>query len=222
MKMASKFVKSAAKGVGKRSLDVPVAALAALSVGFVIVSLPSDLLEQAVGATGIANVVAAAQPPLGGTARIALAIAAAAAVFALVYFLLRLIDRKPKVRDEDAAEDEPVAPRRRRIVETAEEEELPAGPRLRRWDAHPDAPSRRPIFAASDIGEPEPKSPLLAKPEKPEKAPKVSSAPFWPPEDFPPGDPEEAEAWIAQQEEQQPLDLPEVEAVASPAVEPEP
>lgn len=218
-------MKSAAKGVGKRSLDLPVAALAALSAGFVVYSLPADLLEQLVGAAGIANIIAAAQPPLGGTARLGLGIAAAVTAFALVYLLLRLIDRKPAVRDEDIIEEEPAPPRRRRIVEaSAEEEQQPPSPRLRRWDAHPDAPARRPIFAASEFGEPDaPISPLAVKPDKSARAP---SAPFWPPEDFPDSDSEEAEAWMGQQEQERPVEAaatePEPAPVPAPAVEPEP
>ena len=34
-------------------------------------------------------------------------------------------------------------------------ESEPEAPRLRRADAHPDAPSRRPLFAGRDLGEPE-------------------------------------------------------------------
>ncbi len=233
--MASRFMKSAAKGVGKRGLDLPMAALAALSAGFVVFSLPEDLLEQLVAATGIGSVVAAAQPPLGNTARIGLSAAAAAVAFALVYLVLRLIDRKPVEREPEDVE-EPVAPRRRLIVESPPElEEQPLGLRLRRSDAHPDAPARRPIFAMSDFGEPEPdKSPLLSKPEKKGNAP---AAPFWEPEDFPAAEPEEAEAWMLQQEEQdrQPQEPPaappappapkpeaEPEAVQAPQPEPEP
>jgi hypothetical protein len=220
--MASRFVISAKKGA--RSLDLPVAGLAALSAGFILFSLPQDLLEQLVGSTGIGNFLAAAQPPLGGTARIAASIAAAALAFTLVYLLFRLIDRKPTVRsDELEMDEEPETPRKRRIIESADPESEPAGLRLRRWDAHPDAPARRPIFAVSDIGEPEPpQSPLVSKAEKKPKSP---AAPFWEPTDFPAADPEEAEAWMDEQQqrehaEEQPLELSS--PVSPPGRQPEP
>src|SRR3712207_2378450 len=93
--MASKFLGSATKGVGRRSLDVPVAGFAALSVGFVCFAMPADLLASLVETSGLPSILAAAQPPLGNTARGAVALVGAVGAFAIVYLLLRLIDRTP-------------------------------------------------------------------------------------------------------------------------------
>lgn len=133
---ASRSFSDAIRGVGRNALDVPVAALAALAVAFVAFSMPADLLSQLVGYTGLPNVLSAAEPPLGMKARIGVGAAGAIAVFALVFGLLRLLDRKGRDRS----------------VEATEEEEMP---RLRRRDFHPDAPARRPLSANRELGEPE-------------------------------------------------------------------
>ena len=122
----------AISGLGRNALDVPVAALAALAVAFAAFSIPADQLAELVATTGLPELLPAAQPPLGGTARIALGGAGAVGVFALVFGLLRLLGRKPAPR--------PVAGDQ--------------APRVRRRDLHPDAPTRRPISATLEFGEP--------------------------------------------------------------------
>jgi hypothetical protein len=130
------------RGVGRNALDLPVAGLAAAAAVFFAFAMPQDVLSQIVSATGLPSLFAAAQPPLGLTARIAIALFGAAITFGLVFFLLRLLDRsgleKPVAESEDGE-----APRRRR-------------------DYHPDAPVRRPISAARDLGEPAPPTPPRA------------------------------------------------------------
>jgi len=125
---------------GERSaLDLPVASLAGLALAFAMFTIPDDLLAEAVGATGIASIVTAAQPPLGTTARIVLALAGAITAFTGAFVLLRWLDRFAlraplPVAVEDQAET----------------------PRIHRADAHPDAPPCRPISASRDLGEPAP------------------------------------------------------------------
>jgi hypothetical protein len=137
--MVSRPFQDAVRGVGRNALDLPVAALAALAAAFVAFALPADLLGEMVGASGLPSLIAAAEPPLGLTARIAIGAAGAIATFGLVILLLRLLDRSGldmrPARTPEAEED---------------------APRLRRRDAHPDAPGRRPISAARDLGEPAP------------------------------------------------------------------
>jgi hypothetical protein len=82
-------------------------------------------------------IVPAAQPPLGETARLLVAAVAGAFASALVWLVLRSIGKKPS------------APKQR-----FEPVEIDVVPTIRRADAHPDAPARRPIFAALDLGEP--------------------------------------------------------------------
>nr|MDQ4088379.1 hypothetical protein [Pseudomonadota bacterium] len=86
--MASTFIGSAVPGV-RSTLDVPVAALAGLSVAFATFAAPPHLLEELVGATGIAAFVSAAEPPLGMKARVAIGSAGALLAFAVAFLLLR-------------------------------------------------------------------------------------------------------------------------------------
>jgi hypothetical protein len=170
--MVSRPFQDAVRGVGRNALDLPVAALAALAAAFVAFALPGDLLADMVGASGLPSLLAAAAPPLGLTARIAIGAAGALATFGLVILLLRLLDRSGLDM---------------RVAGTPEAEE--DAPRLRRRDAHPDAPGCRPISAARDLGEPAP-------PVRPRDA-----APAW----LAPADPVEA-----------PAAEPEPEAVPEP------
>ena len=144
--MASRPFQTMFRGVGRNALDLPVAGLAAAAAVFFAFAMPQDMLSQIVSATGLPSLFAAAQPPLGLTARIAIALGGALITFGLVFFLLRVLDRsgldsgkaKPVFETEDGE-----APRRRR-------------------DYHPDAPVRRPISAARDLGEPAPPTPPKA------------------------------------------------------------
>jgi hypothetical protein len=117
-----------------RGFDAGVAALAAVSAGFVVFAMPGPVFTSLVEASRLPDLVAAAQPPLGNTARLAAVGAAALLAFAAIWALMGALDRVP-------------APRR-----TAVEPE-PEALRLRRADAHPDAPARRPLLAR-DLGEP--------------------------------------------------------------------
>lgn len=135
--MAAKLSKRLFRGAGRNALDLPVAGLSALAAAFAAFAIPQDILSRAVVATGLPRLLSAAQPPLGLTARVALAVGGAALVFGLVFLTLRLLDRSG-------------------LGETGDQEETASGPRVRRRDGHPDAPAPRPISAARDLGEPAP------------------------------------------------------------------
>ena len=120
-----------------RGFNAAMAAVAAVAVTFFLFAMPSDVFAGVIAATGLPNLLPAAGPPLGWTAR-ALAIGGGATLAAaIVWALLGRIDRigttDPHGFTEEGA---PV-------------------PRLRRADAHPDAPARRPLFAEEDLGEPQ-------------------------------------------------------------------
>ncbi|MEA3008646.1 MAG: hypothetical protein QOJ91_338 [Sphingomonadales bacterium] len=117
-----------------RAFDSGLAALAALSAGFVAFAMPESLFSSLVETSRLPDFVPAAQPPLGETARFATTAAAFLLTFALVWALMALLGRRP-------------APRK------AEAEPKSEAPRLRRADAHPDAPARQPLLAR-DLGEP--------------------------------------------------------------------
>lgn len=133
--MASRLFRKAAAG----ALDAPVAALAALAVGFALFAMPATLFEQAVVASGLPALLPAAAPPLGGTARLLASAVAVPLAFGAVYALLRLAGGSKRTP---------------RAARPAEPEEMPV--RRRRIDRHPDAPDRRPLFAASELAPPAP------------------------------------------------------------------
>lgn len=117
-----------------RAFDAGLAALAALSAGFVAFAMPDPVFTGLVETSRLPDLVAAARPPLGDTARLAAIAAATLGAFAAVWALMALLGRKPERREE--------AP-----------EPAIQVPRQRRADAHPDAPPRPPLLAR-DLGEP--------------------------------------------------------------------
>lgn len=130
----------------RQRLTLPIAPLAAAFGGLVTTAafalMPPDMLGRLVLRSGIPAIVAAAEPPLGLTARLVLIIGVGGAIAAVTWFALFLVlgartigfggDAEPQRNPEDVG-----------II-----------PVLRRADAHPDAPSRRPVFAHRDLGTP--------------------------------------------------------------------
>jgi hypothetical protein len=117
-----------------RAFDAGLAALAALSAGFVAFAMPDPVFSGLVETSRLPDLVAAARPPLGDTARSAAVAAALLGTFAAVWALMALLGRKP-ARGEAVPEPAIQVPRQRRA------------------DAHPDAPPRPPLLAR-DLGEP--------------------------------------------------------------------
>jgi hypothetical protein len=117
-------------------MNLPVAPLAALFLGTAaaaaIAVLPVGTLESLVTDSGLPAILSAAEPPLGLTARLVLAAGAGAGVAVIVWFALFILlgTRGLSV----GKEAEPV--------------------RVRRADAHPDAPPRAPLLATRDLGTP--------------------------------------------------------------------
>jgi hypothetical protein len=81
------------RGGERSALDAPVAALAGLSVAFLAFAAPGDVLADLVGSTGLSSWIPAAEPPLGMKARFGLGASGAIAMFAVVFLLLRWLDR---------------------------------------------------------------------------------------------------------------------------------
>lgn len=114
-----------------------VGALIGLVVALTILLMPTGSLEDSIIESGLPAILPAAEPPLGATARLGLMLVAGGTVALLGWFMMFLVAGSRTVslgRGEDAAaSDVPV---------------------LRRADAHPDAPARRPLFASEDLGPP--------------------------------------------------------------------
>ncbi len=126
-------------GGGAARLVVPVAPAAALVLAalaaLMFLIMPISVIEDLVVDSGIASFVTAAQPPLGATAHLAIAFLVALAVGGVSWFaLFLLVGNRTVVLGRGQRED--------------------GVPVLRRADAHPDAPPRRPVFAHRDLGTP--------------------------------------------------------------------
>lgn len=194
-----------------RAFDSGLAALAALSAAFVAFAMPQPLFSGLVEASRLPEYVAAAQPPLGETARFSAVGAAALLTFAAVWALMAALGRVP-ARPKPEAEPEAEAPRQRRA------------------DAHPDAPPRPPLLAR-DLGEPldledfpeapaeEPAFteaehrplPAFLVPQEPQDEPVAEAGPE-PDDSGPQWDPSEPE-WAEAEAEAEPEPQPEAEAV---------
>lgn len=130
----------------RQRLILPVALLGGAALGLVTAAgfalVPGDMLARVILRSGIPAIIAAAEPPLGITARIVLALAGGGIVALLSWFALFLVlGSRTLVMGSGAAVQ-------------ADGDTDDSVPVLRRADAHPDAPSRRPVFANRDLGTP--------------------------------------------------------------------
>ncbi|MFS0738372.1 hypothetical protein ABC347_15105 [Sphingomonas sp. 1P06PA] len=130
------MAKTFAARLARFPIEPVMASLLAASTGFALHAMPQPLLEAIVAASGLPGLIDAATPPLGHTARSGVVFAGALAAFLLVWAIFWLIDHWPQ----------------RAAVDTDAERDYVFTPRAE--DAHPDAPVRRPIFAAADLGNP--------------------------------------------------------------------
>jgi hypothetical protein len=133
------------------ALDIALAAFAAGAFGFAAFAMPEWRLNQLVLGSGLADVFAPARPPLGLKATLGIATLAALLAFAGSLALLLIADKAgPRRRTASGAG----AQARGEASADADADAAPAPIRLRRADAHPDAPMRRPLVAGRDLGEP--------------------------------------------------------------------
>jgi hypothetical protein len=127
--------------IGAKAFNVTIAAFAAASLAFAIFAMPRESFEQLIAATGLPSVVSWAEAPLGSKARFIAMFGGGAAGFLLVWLLLAFIDGLAKIANAPPVADD--------FFDLEFEP-----PRIRRADAHPDAPSRHPIRAGREFGEP--------------------------------------------------------------------
>lgn len=126
-------------------MNLPIAPIAAalLAVAAVlgVVLIPTSLLEAMVMDSGLPALVHAAEPPLGMTARLILAVVCGG-IAGLVGWFLAFIVVGTQAVSVDAA--------------VPMDDQLT--PNVRRADAHPDAPPRPPLRATRDLGMPFPEA----------------------------------------------------------------
>ncbi len=117
-----------------RKLPLYGAVAGGLIAVVVFLLMPTDTMETLVWTTGVAALVPVASPPLGMTARVLLALGSGVLVAALLWSSLFLLFGPGGVFAKRAPREDGV-------------------PVIRRADAHPDAPPRKPMSAA-DLGTP--------------------------------------------------------------------
>jgi hypothetical protein len=122
-----------------------LAAVTAIAAAFATFAMPNDLFSGLVAATGLPALLPAAEPPLGATARLAAVAAVSVLAFLVVWFVLGAIDDAAEEQEEFGDYDEP---------EEESDTDWEPQMRLRRADAHPDAPPRQPLLAKRELGEP--------------------------------------------------------------------
>lgn len=136
----------------------------AVSVGvvaaLVILSMPVGLIETVTASIGLGEVLPAAAPPLGFTARLLVAGFGAIMTMGLIWSLRR--EQAAPSAVGKTGRDESVQGVSRMGFALSKLSWLARGrertrsgrriPALRRADAHPDAPARAPIFASRDFG----------------------------------------------------------------------
>lgn len=129
------------KGLSGTTLLAITVTLAGIGIAAGIATAPSDTLDAAIVRSGLPSILPAATPPVGINGRILLALAAGGLIVALGWVapLLAVLRRR--------------APRPAAAPVAAASQDVPV---IRKADAHPDAPPRRPIRAAADLGAPLP------------------------------------------------------------------
>ncbi|MEP2987608.1 MAG: hypothetical protein ABJO88_01515 [Parasphingorhabdus sp.] len=221
-----------------------MALVGGIAAALVVATLPSVYLEKIIGMTGIAEIVSAAAPPLGNTAKSLLAIFAGLVSTSVIFYFLHrkgdadmgLAIRKLANWEEEKAEweERKVKPKKSRFSlkkllqkpkkKKNEVKDLSDLPNLREKDSHPDAPPRQPIFADKDLGaalnskiqpfDRQGSSCEAAESEQGEVAPEEVPTPFVMDKSVQSSQPQE-------QAEEMPLDL-SGQTFVPPAVEPEP
>ncbi|HEX4695533.1 hypothetical protein [Sphingomonas sp.] len=122
-----------------RRIALPIAPAVGIGVAAIValafLVMPIGVLEDLAVDSGVAAMLTAAAPPLGMTARLAITFFAALAAGSATWFgMFLILGTRTAIVNRGKTDD--------------------GVPVLRRADAHPDAPPRRPVFANSDLGTP--------------------------------------------------------------------
>ena len=160
-----------------------VAVAGGIAAALVIATLPHVYLENIIGMTGLSEIIPAAAPPLGNTARGLIAVVAGMISASALFLFLN-----HKMKSHEGGSDMSLAIRKNLTTESMDSErdsksrfavpkfslsaksltkflkkpkkspgqvtDLKDLPNIRPADRHPDAPARQPIFASSDLGLP--------------------------------------------------------------------
>ena len=121
------------------------ALVAAIATAAALALTPATALEDLVYNCGLAVLIPAAEPPLGATATLAIALGAAAVAAAVAWSALFLLFGPGGMLNAFATGAD-------------------GAPAVRHADSHPDAPPRRPLSAHVDLGAPMPAPPPAVRP----------------------------------------------------------
>lgn len=128
-------------------LILPIAPIVGAVVGtcaaMVLAAVPIGVFEDVALDSGIASIVSAAAPPLGFTARLLVVLLGGGGLGVISWFATFLILGTRNAAFTGAG-----------VMFERTDDAEEAAPVLRRADAHPDAPARRPLRAERDLGTP--------------------------------------------------------------------
>lgn len=139
------------KGVPNLPFAPIVAALFGLVAAILVFATPVWLLERVVGLTGLSDILAAARPPLGDTARVLIAVATGLGTFAFLWLLMRPIEKMihtNRIKARKASKEATAS-----IVASDLAEVAPESRDDQDADSRENA-GRPPIFAGRDLGAP--------------------------------------------------------------------
>ncbi|MGC4251630.1 MAG: hypothetical protein QM605_09270 [Sphingobium sp.] len=143
---------------GNRNKAVALAVLGGAGAALAMLSMPVGLVETLIASTGISEILPAAAPPLGMTARLALASFAALMAIGIMGAMRRegrFLALEQEGRPDGVRGAGKMGFALSRLTAFARRRGHPSDrfgePVLRRADAHPDAPARAPIFASRDF-----------------------------------------------------------------------
>ncbi|SCW56378.1 hypothetical protein SAMN02927924_01385 [Sphingobium faniae] len=141
-----------------RNKAVALAALGGGGAALAMLSMPVGLVETLIASTGVSEILPAAAPPLGMTARLGLALFAALMAIGIIGVMRRegrLLALEHEGRSDGVRGAGKMGFALSRLTAFARRRERSSDrfgePVLRRADAHPDAPARAPIFASRDF-----------------------------------------------------------------------
>lgn len=143
-------------GVDRRR-GTALAALAGLAVALLFLWMPVGLVEMLVASSGLSEALPAAAPPLGLKARLIMAGFAGLMAVGIIGLtrrdsgVLALEDETGRANRVQGARKMGFAFSKLTALARGRAASEPDMPVLRRADAHPDAPSRPPIFASRDF-----------------------------------------------------------------------
>jgi len=137
-----------------KRLNFPVAPVIGGALGLitsgVFALVPTFMLEAVVSRSGIPAILSAAEPPLGLTARLVLILLCGSGVGLVSWFACFVAVGSRRIV---MGSNQPPATAASSVDGGSLGDDLSV-PVLRRADAHPDAPARRPLFANRDLGPP--------------------------------------------------------------------